>query len=418
MPDNIRAMWSEEELDQALATLHPPSDADDRAFGQARAELLVSAGGSVAVAPAGPRAAGRGRRWGRWAAVFGTAAAVVAGVLVVQTIRSDGTQVDAAASEKLNIAADRINAVDEPLGPGQYRYIATHAWWMTTANTYSYLEENLIETWVPADQKQDWLTRRSTTGERKWLSGNEADAAADGIPLDPPGALGEQQAPCGDWSALDEDRETCAQAGTWQTPTAEFLASLPRDPEELYDRLRADTDGRGKDPSLEMVVYVADLLRTGLAPADLRAALYRVLAKVPGLQITEQVANVDGRKGTAFGVSAAGERHDVIIDPATGQFIGERQITEDGWQGVPPGTVTGYTSVTTAVVSGLGAPPEANVPSPGGSANEPTSTSGSAIEPTATDGSANEPPQTQNQTPPPANSSQTQNPPPVVTTGR
>lgn len=364
MSENIRAVWSEEQLDEALAALQPATDLSQRTFDQAKTELLVSAGGSAAAAPSRPR-----RRLGRWGATIaavGTAAAVVAGLLVVQAVRSDGGTT--AASERLNIAADSINTVDEPLGPGQYRYIATHAWWMTTSQKYNYLSEHLIETWVPADQKQDWRLTRRMTGAHKWISGSEANAKEDGLALEGPNEPEEtKQAPCGDWAAEEDNREPCTTPGSWQYPTAEFLTSLPRDPDELYDRLSADTEGRGKDESLEMVVYVADLLRTGLAPADLRAALYRALGKVPGLEITEEVANLDGKKGTAFGVSAAGERHDVIIDPATGQFIGERQVAEQGWEGIPPGTVTGYTSVTTAVVSGMGVPGGATPPAVEGS---------------------------------------------------
>jgi hypothetical protein len=279
-------------------------------------------------------------------------AAVVAGVLVVQTVQLDNT-IPSAAAEQLNSAADRVVAIDEPLAPGQYRYIATHAWWMASSPDFAYLAENLLETWVPADQTREWLWRRDVTGANKWLSGKKADTTID----DSAWPEGEWRAPCGDWFAADEGRAPCSQEGGWQVPTAEFLASLPRDPGSLYERLRTDTDGKGSDPNLEMVVYVADVLRTGLVPADLRASLYRALAKVEGLQITEQVANVDGRKGTAYGISAAGRRHDVIVDPATGQFIGERQLTEDGYDGIPAGTVTEYTSVTTTVVSGIGVEP-------------------------------------------------------------
>jgi hypothetical protein len=357
--DNVRAMWSEDELDRALAALHAPDAPDERPLGRARAELLVAAGARVdAAAPAKPK-----RRWGWWAAAVATVAALVAGVLVVQTVQFDST-IPSAAAEKLNSAADNITAVDEPLGPGQYRYIATHAWWMATIanrapkHSYSYLAENLLETWVPADEKQDWLWRRDVTGARKWVSGTEAEARADGYPIDDPGwPEGEWRAPCGDWFAVEEGDKPCSQPGSWGTPNAEFMGSLPRDPGQLYDRLRADTSGKGSDPDLEMVVYVADALRTGLVPADLRAALYRVLAKVPGLQVTEEFANLDGQKGTAFGIGAKGMRHDVIIDPATGQFIGEREVTEEGWEGIPAGTVTEYTSVTTAVVSGMGVAP-------------------------------------------------------------
>jgi hypothetical protein len=352
--DNVRAMWSEDELDRALVALHAPEAPDERVMSRVKADLLVSAGAPPEPeTPARPR-----RRWGWWTAAAGTVLALVAGVLVVQTVQFQDRLPNAAAAEKLNSAADNITAVDEPLGPGQYRYIATHAWWMSSMDRYSYLAENLLETWVPADQEQDWLWRRDVTGARKWVSGTEEEARANGLPIDEPGwPEGEWRAPCGDWFAADEGRRPCSQRGGWGTPDAEFLASLPRDPGRLYDRLRADTEGRGSDPDLEMVVYVADALRTGLVPADLRAALYRVLAKVPGLQVTEEVANLDGRKGTAFGMSAGGTRHDVIIDPATGQFIGERQVSEEGFAAIPAGTVMEYTSVTTTVVPGMGVEP-------------------------------------------------------------
>jgi hypothetical protein len=344
--DNVRAVWSEEELDQALAALGADEPPAEEAFHRARADLLAAAGAPAPSAP--PR-----RRWSWWAAV-GTVAAVVASLLVVQAVRTDPVP-DTAAMRELNLAADRINAVDEPVGPGEYRYIATHAWWMSTAYEYSYLGENLLETWVPADQTQMWLWRRDVTGARKWLAGTEAEARADNIPLDDMDwPEGEYQAPCGDWSAEEEKRKPCSMKGSWQSPNAEFMAALPREPAKLYDRLEADVGGRGE---AHMVVYVADILRSGLVPADLRAALYRVLAQVPGLEVTEQVANLDGAKGTAFGISKNGTRQEVIIDPATGQFIGEREITEKGFAGIPAGTVIGYTSVTTAVVPAMGVRP-------------------------------------------------------------
>ena len=46
-----------------------------------------------------------------------------------------------------------------------------------------------------------------------------------------------------------EGREPCALPGSWQTPNAEFFASLPRDPDALYERLRADIGDRGEDPT-------------------------------------------------------------------------------------------------------------------------------------------------------------------------
>jgi hypothetical protein len=351
--NNIRAMWSEDDLDNALAMLRPAADPDARAFNRARTELLVAAGAREPVVEEEPPVRPR-RRWGWWAASVGTVAAAVAAVLVVQTVQFDDS-LPSAAADSLNSAADKIVLTDEPLGPGQYRYVATHAWWMSSSPDFAYLAENLLETWMPADEKQDWLWRRDVTGERKWVVGSEAEAKADGYPVDETGwPEGEWRAPCGDWFAEEEGREPCAMPGGWQTPNGEFMTSLPRDPDALYERLLADVGDRGE---AHVVTYVADLLRSGLVPADLRAALYRALAKVPGLEITEQVANLDGQKGTSYGITDDGTRHDLIIDPATGQFIGERQIAEDGFEKIPAGTVMSYTSVTTAVVDGMGVEP-------------------------------------------------------------
>jgi hypothetical protein len=354
--DNVRNMWSEDELDQALAALQPTSEPDERAFSRARTELLLAAGARESAAdepPTHPR-----RRWGWWTAATATVAAVVAAVLVVQTVQSGDNLPSAAAVEGLNSAANKINSVDEPLAPGQYRYIATHAWWMSIGKKYSYLAENLLETWVPADEKQDWLLRRDVTGKRKWISGTEEEAKADGIRIDDGASSeGEWRAPCGDWYAENEGKKPCTTPGTWQTPNNEFMAALPRNPDQLYNRLRNDTAGHGSDENLEMLAYVADLLRSGLTPADLRATLYRTLAKIPTLEITEQVANLDNQKGTAYGISTNEKRQDVIIDPTTGQFIGERQITEEDYNNLPAGTVIEYTSVTTTITTTIGKKP-------------------------------------------------------------
>jgi hypothetical protein len=342
--DNVRTMWSDDELDRALAALHPAPDTDDRAFHRVKAGLLL-AGDPVVSTPAPKR-----RRWAWWTASVATVLTVAASVLLVQTVQTGSTMPDA-AGDQLSEAAAKAGTADEPLAPGQYRYITTHAWWLSVSGDYAYLAENLMETWVPADERQDWLWRRDVTGARKWVAGTEAAARADGVLVDEADwPEGEWRAPCGDWYAT----EPCTTPGSWQTPDAGFLAALPRDTEALYTRLRTDTAGHGTDPDLEVVVYVADTLRTGRVPADLRAALYRVLAKVPGLEITEQVANLDGVRGTAYGLSADGTRHDVIVDPRTGEFIGERRITEDGFGTIPAGTVTEYTSVTTSVAPAIG----------------------------------------------------------------
>lgn len=360
MAENVHKVWSDDELDRALAALRSDMPTDERALGDARAELLLAAG-----APADFQStvdARPSRGWLRWAVAASVVAVLVAGLLVVQTMRiGDRAPTASAAAAQLNSAADKIGASDPAQGPTQFRYVGTHAWWMASTSvnqqSFSYLAENLLETWVPADQKQDWLWRRDVTGKRKWLQGTEEQARAAGYPIDDAAwPEGEWRAPCGDWFAKDEGKQPCADPGSWQRPTPEFLAGLPRDPDQLFNRLKADAP-ENKRGHAEILVYAADALRSGLIPADLRAALYRALGKLPGLEITEQVANLDGRKGTAYGVNDGNIRQEIIVDPATGEFIGERETAAKDLDGLPAGTVMTYTSVTTSIVDTMGTRP-------------------------------------------------------------
>jgi hypothetical protein len=357
---NVHQVWSDDELDQALSTLHSEIGTDERVLSRTRAELIVAAGGQPQPAQPSTADTTRGRHWGRWAAAAAVVV-LVAGALVIQTVSFGGKPPAAsAAAAALNSAADKIGASDPPLRPGQYRYISSHAWSMTTfagssgEKSFSYLEEHLAEEWVPADQTQEWLLRSHPTGNRKWIDGSEEEARAAGLPVDETTRPADElRARCGDYYP-DQGKQPCERAGGWQGPTPEFLASLPTDPRELYERLRVDTADRGPDPDLEMLVYAADALRSGRVPANVRANLYRALSYVPALEITDRAANLDGQVGMALGVSRAGHQQEMIIDPNTGQFIGERDITVAGFQGVPPGTVTGYSSMSTAVVDKIG----------------------------------------------------------------
>lgn len=278
--------------------------------------------------------------------VTSAAAAVVlaAGVLFVQAARSDSPAPVASAAATLNSAADNINPVDEPIGPGQYRYVISHSWVLTQFVTVTpgngplvALEEFAAEEWVPADLAQQCTVRISTTGNRRWVAGDEERAKEAGVELRAP--------------EVREETRPCTDGGEWSRyPSAEFLASLPRDPGRLYDLLRHMPTPVAMSQEAWVLNRVITTLVSGRAPADLRAAMYRALALLPGLEVTEHVANLGGHHGTALGLAQYGGRHDLIIDPDTGQFIGERTVNETGGPDVPPGMVVSYTSVSNPVV--------------------------------------------------------------------
>ncbi|MGC7095792.1 hypothetical protein ACPZ19_14060 [Amycolatopsis lurida] len=136
-------------------------------------------------------------------------------------------------------------------------------------------------------------------------------------------SVSERRAECGDFDF--EPAQRCQGLNGWHRPTPEQLATLPDDPARFHDWMRAETAGEGRDN------------------------LYRAPAMVPALEIRDEHADLDGRLGVGLGVESGGHLYEIIVDPDTGQFIGERQSTTDD--------VSSYTSVTTGVVDKIGAEP-------------------------------------------------------------
>ncbi len=297
------------------------------------------------------------RHWGRWVAAVGTVAAVAAGVLMVQTVEfGDQPAPASAAATVLTSAADRLGAADPDVRPGQYLYIETHRWVLVVSDApLAYLKESVDQTWVPYDRTQEWVQRSQNTGKREWIHGSDADLVAAGIETGP-GQVTELRAPCGDFYP-EGGLAPCEHEGNWQEPDAEFVSTLGSDPHQLYQRIHAAMADEGTGPDVATLEFVAEAVRGGLLPADLRAKLYRALANLPILEVSDRNANLDGRNGIGLGIDEGGRKRELIIDPATGQFIGERKTATRTFGMVPAGTVMSYTALTTAVATEAGVVP-------------------------------------------------------------
>ena len=370
----ITRMWSEDELDAALRGLHTDQPDPTTALAIARVKVMAAVSGEpmtgslAATATPGSDTHGEAatsvapkrRRWIPIAVGAGIAAVVVAvGLLVPSYVTEHNKPANSAAAiSALNQAAvAALGATDEPVAAGQYRYIGTHSWSTVFSGYDTFQDEDLTEVWVPAipdNPTQDWMLDRRPTGNRVWIQGSEEEARNDGTYMDPvtAGVTLRTTAPCGNFYGPGP----CPRAGSWQDPTPSFLAGLPRDPTQLYARLQADAPDNGRG-NAELLVYAADALRSGLVPADLRAALYRTLTRLDGVELTDRAANLDGRVGTAIGIDDGQFRQDIIIDPTTGAFIGEREILTGEYEGAPEGTTFSHTAVTTGVVDTIGAIP-------------------------------------------------------------
>jgi hypothetical protein len=81
------------------------------------------------------------------------------------------------------------------------------------------------------------------------------------------------------------------------------------------------------------LMLIDGMLQT-VQPAEVRAALYQALAKIPGVTVVQGATDAAGRRGVAFARAAAIEgpgssgwlRLEIILDPNTGRYLGARHV--------------------------------------------------------------------------------------------
>lgn len=322
-----------------------------------RQNLMARIGGGTT---AGPTAGKKGRRTLlRRGLLVSAAAAVLVGAIVVADVVAFGGKQPGATAEAAevldNAAAATIKTSDPVVGPGQYLKIETTSVnfggaQATDGSQISWLDRTGGQVYVPADRKGEWVWNREDRIPLESSSAAAKAAAAEmrkadqGRPEGQSPMVGILRAPGGAFYG----NEPTVIAGT---PLIQ-ANSLPRDPQALLDLIHERTKGAGKSPESEAFVTIADSLRTGVVPADLRAALYKAAALIPGVTVGDRQATVDGRTGIAIGIPSPDgvARTDIIIDPTSGLVIGEQDVLLKDHLGSPAGTVSTWTSVKTSVV--------------------------------------------------------------------
>ncbi|MGI5500234.1 CU044_5270 family protein [Lentzea sp. CA-135723] len=338
------------ELDEAFELLHREAREAPGDLTGARAKLMAELHG-VTPLP-------RRRRW----QVPAAAAAVVlvtASVIGIKVYNARTPELEL-ASEVLHKAADSlgIHAVDPSLADGQYRLVSEHVWSARStvqypdSNTgYTYRLEQRIDRWIPKNDRDLWQETRTVVGTPQPIGSN--------VPVGPPSLsdndTGTRTGACGNFFPKSKPPKVCGDQEDWDSP--EFYAKLSRDPEVLYGQIVKQNAHRSTEPA-PVFHYAVQVLAAGMMPADLRAQWYRAMAKIPGIQVFDQATTLDGRRGVSIGLTTENEQRELVIDPATGEFIGERTLAGakpyDAW--IPPGTETYARTITTKVVNGLGVP--------------------------------------------------------------
>ncbi|MGW4395287.1 hypothetical protein ACWEHA_08370 [Amycolatopsis nivea] len=287
--DTVRHLWSDAELDEALAALHPHETAADRAeLDRARASMMRAAAAvGESDEPVVPQRKKRSGAW-RWIAVAAAVALVTGGVVVVRELATAPTTLAPAGP---GTPADRREA-GAPFTHVLTKYSRT----ALVGGTSVFRVREQVDLWIPADPSGIWKRRWTRAGSPTLLGGNPQDSAKLPGP-----SQAEQSAPGGRF-APDSHFPGDAPAGTqqgWSQPAPDFVASLPTDSNQLANRLLKDripppsppsgdgplpqplNYGAPKVPSL--VTYpsatgmVLNVLASGYASRELRGALLKAM---------------------------------------------------------------------------------------------------------------------------------------------
>lgn len=303
------------------------------------------------------RGAGR-QRVVRWTDFSVLGATVVAFTLVAVNVVGipgvDAGADPAAASVLESAATDTLEFSELTAAPGQYLLVRTDALYLAQGSApgserpAAFLENAHDELYVPADRADEWVWIRCVRSPAQTF-GPESEAFAALVTEDQAGYDADiiRHFPAGitpGGAAVD---------GYWNgTTTSDDYDALPRDPAQLLQTIYDINLDTGPSRDAKAFEWVATTLRQGTVPAEVRAAIYKALAEIPDVTITENSATLNGKKGVAIGrlEPSSNTRRDIIIDPTSGQFIGEREVILDGNVAVPASTVMASTAVTTEVV--------------------------------------------------------------------
>lgn len=290
----------------------------------------------------------RRSRW-RWAAISSAAAAALTVTLVFTDVVGlagwRGGAESAAAAVLEQAASSALQVSDPVVRDGEYLLVETTAMYVSSTDGASFPTLTTDKLYIPADRDDDWVWFRPLS-QPYGSFGPASQAASE-----------EHFASIYAENGEDYVEKLRAPAGRWYSGDSqvspEALSDLPQDPHRLLNFIYRTTLGAGPSQDGEALVFIADRLRSGVLPADVRASLYQAAALIPGVEFIEDQATLDGRTGTAIGrVETNGNfRQDIIVDPDTGLFIGERTTQLGGQDGIPANTFTSWSAVRTTVVA-------------------------------------------------------------------
>ena len=260
-----------------------------------------------------------------WAgALTATAAAAVVVAVVVQVTggpaphgsSSDGLKMRPVSAVELLDNAALTAERTPPLHPHPGQFIVYES--VSTAAAYGadwrYLSRAKVTIWASVDATQEGATSSQVLPPQPYPGWPLPAAANDGV-----GSIASHPNPICDPHPADNIRTDYA-----------YLSTLPTDPATMLTILK---NRRSGDPSADNRAWTAagDLIRASYLPPAQRAAVFQAAKLIPGVTLVPNVEDAAGRTGIAVARidNTRGVRDELIFNPTTFQFQGERTFVVD-----------------------------------------------------------------------------------------
>ncbi len=254
------------------------------------------------------------------ASIAGIAAAITATVVLPTVLPAGAPEgPDRASATALDRLADVAGRQHQSVAAGQYAYVKTELEGDTTRVA---LHHGRIRVSVRGRQvREEWTAPDGQTWVMQPVVGS-------------PRCL------------YHFDNTGDAAQGVYEDLPAANLAALPTDPQALAAYVDAHPSGDNRGKANRMVV-AADLLRSGLAKPELRAATLRMLGSTPGVSVDYNARDALGRPAVRVDATTDNGRTSLFFDP------GSAQLDEEQY-----GVKTRSVVETSAVVGSLPSLPE------------------------------------------------------------
>jgi hypothetical protein len=266
----------------------------------------------------------------------GLAVALAAALLLAPALRLWGPSPAASAQAAVILRTAAVAAKHQPAltaGPSQFIYIkSVESAAAMTGNgriTSVHISTDLREIWLSAAGTRNGLLREQPQSTSS--PGRPAGAWQTTVL---PGCRGGRPNPAAG-AAMPNGR--CV-------PQPAYQKGLPGSARAMLAYLYRNSHGQNP-AAVQAFITAGDLIRESYVRPAVLAALFAAVAQIPGVSVADHAVNAAGQQGVAVQQTYHGISEQLIFNPRTYAFIGERQVAVSASSGLRVGTVLDSTAI-------------------------------------------------------------------------